>query len=99
MSQAQALVLELLAQFTARQVATSHHPTARNNLVRLAQKDGHLKGTPPPAAERALAALIDAGRIVPNVELGWRGSDRHKARGLALAGAGRDADPDSEAAE
>ena len=92
LAKAQTLVLELLAQFTARQVATSHHPTARNNLVRLAQKEDRLQGTAPVIAERALAALIEAGRIVPNVELGWRGSDRHRARGLSLAGSPGGAD-------
>jgi hypothetical protein len=82
-------VLEALAIFTARQVATSHIPTARTYLVALATKHGLLKA-PAPIAARALAGLIDAGRIVPNAELPWRKADRHRAVGLAVA-------PESEA--
>lgn len=77
-------VLEALATFTARQVATSHVPTARNYLVTLAAKAGTLKA-PVAVAARALAALIDAGRVVPNAELPWRKADRHRAVGLLLA--------------
>lgn len=82
---AEEVVLEALAAFTARQVATSHHPTARNNLISLASKSGELRNVPAPIAIRSLASLIDSGRVIPNAELGWRGSDRHRARGLALA--------------
>lgn len=82
-------VLEALATFTTRQVATSHVPTARNYLVTLAAKAGMLKA-PVAVAARALAALIDAGRVVPNAELPWRKADRHRAVGLAIA-------PESEA--
>lgn len=81
---AEPVVLEALATFTARAVATSHVPTARNNLLKLAAKEGLLK-VPAPIATRALASLIDAGRVVPNVELPWRQPDRHKAFGLAIA--------------
>lgn len=81
---AEPVVLEALATFTARAVATSHVPTARNNLLKLAAKEGLLK-VPAPTATRALASLIDAGRVVPNVELPWRQPDRHKAFGLAIA--------------
>ena len=77
-------MLEALATFTTRQVATSHLPTARNNLIGLAAKAGYLKA-PTAIANRALAGLIDAGRIIPNAELGWRKPDRHRAVGLALA--------------
>jgi RecA-family ATPase len=86
---AEPAVLEALAMFTARQVATSHVPTARTYLVTLATKHGLLK-VPAPIAARALAAMIDAGRIVPNAELPWRKADRHRAIGLAVA-------PESEA--
>jgi hypothetical protein len=81
---AEPVVLEVLATFTARAVATSHVPTARNNLLKLAAKEGLLK-LPAPIATRALASLIDAGRVVPNVELPWRQPDRHKAFGLAIS--------------
>ena len=81
---AEPAVLEALATFTARQVATSHVPTARNYLVTLAAKAGTLKA-PVAVAARALAALIDAGRVVPNAELPWRKADRHRAVGLLLA--------------
>lgn len=77
-------VLEALATFTTRQVATSHAPTARNNLITLAAKAGILK-VPAPIAMQALAALIDAGRVLPNAELPWRKADRHRAHGLAFA--------------
>jgi len=77
-------VLEALATFTARQVATSHAPTARNNLITLAAKAGILK-VPAPIAMQALAALIDNGQIVPNAELPWRKADRHRAFGLCVA--------------
>ena len=81
---AEPAVLEALAMFTARQVATSHVPTARTYLVTLATKHGLLK-VPPPVAARALAAMIDAGRVLPNAELPWRKADRHRAVGLAVA--------------
>lgn len=84
-------VLEALATFTARQVATSHAPTARNNLITLATKAGILK-VPTPIAMQALAALIDAGRVIPNAELPWRKADRHRAFGLAIAPEGAPAD-------
>jgi len=77
-------VLEALATFTARQVATSHIPTARTYLIALATKAGLIKA-PAPIAARALAAMIDDGRIVPNAELPWRKADRHRAYGLVLA--------------
>lgn len=80
-------VLEALATFTARQVATSHVPTARNYLITQASKAGMLKA-PTAIAARSLAALMDAGRVVPNVELPWRKADRHRAIGLALAAEG-----------
>lgn len=84
-------VLEALATFTARQVATSHAPTARNNLITLAAKAGILK-VHAPVAMQALAALIDTGRVIPNAELPWRKADRHRAFGLAIAPEGAPAD-------
>lgn len=84
-------VLEALATFTARQVATSHVPTARNYLITQASKAGMLKG-PTAVAARALATLIDAGRVTPNAELPWRKADRHRAVGLALAPEGAASD-------
>jgi len=89
---AEPLVLEALATFTAREVATSHAPTARNNLIGLAMKEGLLK-VPAPIAARALAALIDGGQIQPNAELPWRKADRHRAFGLAIV-----VDPEPEPA-
>lgn len=76
-----------LATFTAREVVTSHVPTARNNLVRLGLKE-RLLAMPAPFAQRALNELIDSGRLVVNAELPWRKADRHRAIGLALAPGG-----------
>ena len=88
---AEPAVLEALATFTARQVATSHVPTARNYLVSQASKAGMLK-TPTAVAARALAGLIDDGRVIPNAELTWRKADRHRAVGLAIAPEGAASD-------
>jgi hypothetical protein len=84
-------VLKILATFTARQVATSHVPTARNYLITQASKAGMLKA-PTAIAARALAALIDANRVIPNAELPWRKADRHRAIGLAIAPEGAASD-------
>lgn len=82
---AEAIVLEALRDFTAREINVSHHPTARNNLVKQAESEGLLEGTSPTAARQALSRLIRSGRVIPNAALPWRTADRKPARGLAIA--------------
>lgn len=82
--QAMPIIREVLEVFTHRQVATSHQPTARNNLITLGLREG-LVPFPRAIATRALAALIDSGELVPNVKLPWRKADRHPAFGLAIS--------------
>jgi hypothetical protein len=77
-------VLDALATLTARQVATSHNPTATTYLPRLMAREGLLGTVTEQAAKQALRRLLDAGRLVPNVPLGWKKSDRHPAHGLAV---------------
>jgi hypothetical protein len=80
---AEAAVLAALDTLTARQVATSHNPTATTFLPRLMKREDLLGSASYDAARRALAALLDRDEIVPNARLGWRKSDRHDALGLA----------------
>jgi len=81
-AQAEAVVLDALDTFTAREVATSQVPTARTFLPRLAAREGLLNGCSEVAAGRALAALIDRGELVVGQPLGWRKPDRKPALGL-----------------
>lgn len=80
---ARSRLLEALDTYAKRQVATSHNPTARNNLVLMALRDRLLDGISRQSAAAALAALVDAGEVLPNVDLPWRKPDRKQARGLA----------------
>jgi hypothetical protein len=78
-------VLDALATLTARQVATSHNPTASTYLPRLMRSEGLLGGSTIEQAGHALRRLIDAGRVVVNADLGWKKPDRHPAVGLKVA--------------
>lgn len=80
---AKTLLLKAVATYTGREQATSHSPNARNNLLKLMKGDGSLGDTQPRVAANALSALLDSGQLVPNTELSWKDSSRHKARGLA----------------
>ena len=75
-------LLEALTKYTGEQIQTSHTPTARNYLPKLAAADGYLDGITPKVARDALKRLIDIGRIRIGAELPWRQASRHKAYGL-----------------
>lgn len=83
---AEAAVLVALATYTERQIATSHNPSARTNLVSMAIREGLMPGIRRDVGMRALNALIDRGVVLPGQQLPWRKSDRHQAFGLARAG-------------
>lgn len=83
---AEAAVLAALDTYTERQVATSHNPTARTNLIGMAMRDGLLPGVKREVGMRALNALVDRGEVLPGHPLPWKKSDRHQATGLARAG-------------
>ncbi|HMN79410.1 MAG TPA: AAA family ATPase [Burkholderiaceae bacterium] len=83
MQDARRVLLAALDTLTTRHIATSPNPPASTYLVRLAMREGLVGDVPELALRRALAELIDAGEIVPGVELGWKKPDRHPATGLA----------------
>lgn len=73
-----------LKTFTAREIATSHQPTTRTFLVRLASREGLLGTVKESQAIKALNLMIDRGELLVNEELGWRNKDRHVAVGVAF---------------
>lgn len=83
---AEATVLAALDAYTSRQVAVSHNPSARTNLIGMAMREGLLPGIKREVGMRALNALIDRGDVLPGHPLPWKKSDRHQATGLARAG-------------
>ena len=77
------IVLAGLDTLTSRQVASSASPTAATYLPRLLRREGLLNGVHYDLACRALNGLIDAGALVPGVQLAWKKADRKWAHGLA----------------
>jgi hypothetical protein len=82
---AEPVVLAALEHLTRRQTNTSHRPTAQNNLIKIADREGLLNGTSKQLGDAALSKLITSGAIVPNVTMPWRDSTRHQPLGLATA--------------
>lgn len=74
-------LLQAVREQNALQIASSNTPTARNYLLTLM---GVPRAKRAPYAD-ALRRLIVAGEVIPNIELGWKKPDRHKAVGLAIA--------------
>lgn len=84
LEEAKPLILNALKIYTGRQTTCSHIASTSNNIVRRMISDGLHDGLSNELLNQALYQLIDEDILIPNSELSWRNSSRHKVYGLAL---------------
>ncbi len=77
-------IISALHIFIARQQNCSHHRNANNYILRMMQRDNLLGNIPAAIAEQAVNMLIDEKVLIPNSDMGWKGSSRHAVIGLAF---------------